>query len=48
MKEYEVVRYMREAKLLEICEGISDVQYLVNVRHILSYSYKFVEFVKLQ
>ncbi|MEG0450833.1 MAG: acyl-CoA dehydrogenase family protein, partial [Lysinibacillus sp.] len=35
MKEYEVERYMRDAKLLEIGEGTSEVQKLVIARHIL-------------
>lgn len=35
MKEYEVERYLRDAKLLEIGEGTSEVQKLVIARHIL-------------
>ncbi|AWE06814.1 acyl-CoA dehydrogenase [Lysinibacillus sp. 2017] len=35
MKEYEVERYMRDAKLLEIGEGTSEVQKMVIARHIL-------------
>lgn len=35
MKEYEVERFMRDAKLLEIGEGTSEVQKLVIARHIL-------------
>ena len=35
MKEYEVERYLRDAKLLEIGEGTSEVQKLVISRHIL-------------
>lgn len=35
MREYEVERYMRDAKLLEIGEGTSEVQKLVIARHIL-------------
>ena len=34
MKEYEVERYMRDAKLLEIGEGTSEVQRMVIARHI--------------
>jgi len=34
MKEYEVERYMRDAKLLEIGEGTSEVQKMVIARHI--------------
>ncbi|MCW1927096.1 acyl-CoA dehydrogenase family protein [Bhargavaea beijingensis] len=34
MKEYEVERYMRDAKLLEIGEGTSEVQHLVIARQI--------------
>ncbi|MCM3089338.1 Acyl-CoA dehydrogenase [Bhargavaea ginsengi] len=34
MKEYEVERYMRDAKLLEIGEGTSEVQHMVIARHI--------------
>ena len=33
MKEYEVERYMRDAKLLEIGEGTSEVQRMVIARH---------------
>lgn len=36
MKEFEVERYMRDAKLLEIGEGTSEIQKLVIARHILS------------
>ncbi|WP_107942503.1 MULTISPECIES: acyl-CoA dehydrogenase family protein [Metasolibacillus] len=36
MREYEVERYMRDAKLLEIGEGTSEVQKLVIARHILT------------
>ncbi len=36
MREYEVERYMRDAKLLEIGEGTSEVQKLVIARHILA------------
>jgi alkylation response protein AidB-like acyl-CoA dehydrogenase len=32
MKEYEVERYMRDAKLLEIGEGTSEVQRMVIAR----------------
>jgi alkylation response protein AidB-like acyl-CoA dehydrogenase len=35
MKEYEVERYLRDAKLLEIGEGTSEVQKMVIARHIL-------------
>ena len=35
MKEYEVKRYMRDAKLLEIGEGTSEVQKMVIARHLL-------------
>jgi len=35
MKEYEVERYLRDAKLLEIGEGTSEIQKLVIARHIL-------------
>ena len=35
MKEYEVERYLRDAKLLEIGEGTSEGQKLVIARHIL-------------
>lgn len=35
MREYEVERYMRDAKLLEIGEGTSEIQKLVIARHIL-------------
>lgn len=35
MKEYEVERFMRDAKLLEIGEGTSEVQKMVIARHIL-------------
>ena len=35
MKEYEVERYLRDAKLLEIREGTSEVQKLIITRHIL-------------
>ncbi|MDI7740818.1 acyl-CoA dehydrogenase family protein [Lysinibacillus fusiformis] len=35
MKEYEVERYLRDAKLLEIGEGTSEVQKLVIARHLL-------------
>ena len=35
MKEYEVERYMRDAKLLEIGEGTSEIQKMVIARHIL-------------
>ncbi|WP_313891845.1 acyl-CoA dehydrogenase family protein [Psychrobacillus sp.] len=34
MKEYEVERFMRDAKLLEIGEGTSEVQRMVIARHI--------------
>ncbi|MDX1770590.1 MAG: acyl-CoA dehydrogenase family protein, partial [Planococcaceae bacterium] len=34
MKEYEVERYMRDAKLLEIGEGTSEVQRMVIAREI--------------
>ncbi|MFC7364817.1 MULTISPECIES: acyl-CoA dehydrogenase family protein [Bhargavaea] len=34
MKEYEVERYMRDAKLLEIGEGTSEVQHMVIARQI--------------
>ncbi|MFJ7826816.1 acyl-CoA dehydrogenase family protein [Psychrobacillus sp. NPDC096623] len=34
MKEYEVERYMRDAKLLEIGEGTSEIQRMVIARHI--------------
>lgn len=34
MKEYEVERYMRDGKLLEIGEGTSEVQRMVIARHI--------------
>lgn len=34
MKEYEVERYLRDAKLLEIGEGTSEVQRMVIARHI--------------
>lgn len=34
MKEYEVERYMRDAKLLEIGEGTSEVQRMVIARQI--------------
>lgn len=36
MKEYEVERYMRDAKLLEIGEGTSEIQKMVIARHILT------------
>ena len=36
MKEYEVERYMRDAKLLEIGEGTSEIQKMVIARHILN------------
>lgn len=36
MKEYEVERYLRDAKLLEIGEGTSEIQKMVIARHILS------------
>lgn len=36
MKEYEVERYLRDAKLLEIGEGTSEIQKLVIARHILN------------
>lgn len=35
MREYEVERYMRDAKLLEIGEGTSEIQKIVIARHIL-------------
>lgn len=35
MKEYEVERFLRDAKLLEIGEGTSEVQKMVIARHIL-------------
>ena len=35
MKEYEVERYLRDAKLLEIGEGTSEIQKLVISRKIL-------------
>jgi alkylation response protein AidB-like acyl-CoA dehydrogenase len=35
MKEYEVERYLRDAKLLEIGEGTSEVQKMVIARHLL-------------
>jgi alkylation response protein AidB-like acyl-CoA dehydrogenase len=35
MKEYEVERFMRDAKLLEIGEGTSEVQKMVIARYIL-------------
>ncbi|MEO4052276.1 acyl-CoA dehydrogenase family protein [Solibacillus sp. CAU 1738] len=35
MREYEVERYMRDAKLLEIGEGTSEIQKLVIARYIL-------------
>ena len=35
MREYEVERYMRDSKLLEIGEGTSEIQKLVIARHIL-------------
>jgi alkylation response protein AidB-like acyl-CoA dehydrogenase len=34
MKEYEVERYMRDAKLLEIGEGTSEIQRMVIARQI--------------
>jgi alkylation response protein AidB-like acyl-CoA dehydrogenase len=34
MKEYEVERYMRDAKLLEIGEGTSEIQRMVIARHL--------------
>src|SRR6185437_8397865 len=34
MKEYEVERFMRDAKLLEIGEGTSEVQRMVIARHL--------------
>ena len=34
MREYEVERYLRDAKLLEIGEGTSEVQRLVIARHL--------------
>ena len=34
MREYEVERYMRDAKLLEIGEGTSEVQRMVIARQI--------------
>jgi alkylation response protein AidB-like acyl-CoA dehydrogenase len=34
MKEYEVERYMRDAKLLEIGEGTSEVQRMVIAKQI--------------
>ncbi|GAA3326619.1 hypothetical protein GCM10020331_063260 [Ectobacillus funiculus] len=34
MKEYEVERHMRDAKLLEIGEGTSEIQRLVIARHL--------------
>ena len=34
MKEYQVERYMRDAKLLEIGEGTSEVQRMVIARQI--------------
>lgn len=37
MKEYEVERYLRDAKLLEIGEGTSEVQKLVIARQILQH-----------
>lgn len=36
MKEFEVERYLRDAKLLEIGEGTSEVQKIVISRHILN------------
>ena len=36
MKEYEVERYMRDAKLLEIGEGTSEIQKMVIARHIFT------------
>ncbi|MFJ8236920.1 acyl-CoA dehydrogenase family protein [Ureibacillus sp. NPDC094379] len=36
MREYEVERYLRDAKLLEIGEGTSEIQKLVIARHILN------------
>ncbi|MDW0117373.1 acyl-CoA dehydrogenase [Sporosarcina thermotolerans] len=36
MKEYEVERYMRDAKLLEIGEGTSEVQRMVIAREVLN------------
>nr|WP_106779975.1 acyl-CoA dehydrogenase family protein [Lysinibacillus timonensis] len=36
MKEYEVERYLRDAKLLEIGEGTSEIQKLIIARKILS------------
>ena len=34
MSEYEVERYIRDAKLLEIGEGTSEIQRMVIARHI--------------
>ncbi|MGE7666514.1 acyl-CoA dehydrogenase family protein [Ureibacillus composti] len=36
MREYEVERYLRDAKLLEIGEGTSEIQKMVIARHILN------------
>ena len=36
MKEYEVERYMRDAKLLEIGEGTSEIQKMGIARHIFN------------
>lgn len=34
MREYEVERYLRDAKLLEIGEGTSEIQRMVIARHL--------------
>lgn len=38
MREFEVERYLRDAKLLEIGEGTSEIQRIVIARHLLSES----------